>query len=47
MGEDVYACVNTKNVPSIRTFERCGFKVVDHTSWLRTEPTVPFEWSDD
>lgn len=47
MGEDVYACVGVENLPSIKTFERCGFKVIDYAYWFRTYPTVPFVWSDD
>lgn len=47
MGEDVFATVRPANVPSNKMFSKIGFKVVDMTCWLRTIPTIPFEWNDD
>ena len=47
MDMDVYACVLPANTPSILTFEKIGFKVVDHCHWLQTFPTKPFELVDD
>lgn len=47
LGEDVYSCVGLENLPSIRTFEKVGFKVVDSTFWLRTKPTIPFTWNEN
>lgn len=47
MGEDVFAAVGEHNIPSNKMFTRAGFTVTDRVYWLRTIPTVPFQWSDD
>lgn len=46
-GEDVFACVSRDNTPSVRTFEKIGFKAVDKAHWLRTFPTVAFSWNEN
>lgn len=47
LGEDAFACVGEHNTPSNRMFSSAGFKVTDKAHWLRTRPTVPFQWTDD
>lgn len=46
LGHDIYGCVSRENHVSRNLFEKVGFKYVDDTYWLRTYPTVPFEWTD-
>lgn len=40
-GEDVFACVLKQNLPSIKMFEKIGFKIIDRTYWIHTMPTIP------
>lgn len=47
LGEDAFACVAEHNIRSNRMFSSAGFKVVDRAHWLRTNPTIPFQWVDD
>lgn len=47
LGEDAFACVSENNIQSNRMFSSAGFMVVDRAYWLRTCPTVPFQWVDD
>lgn len=47
LGQDVFACIGEHNTPSIRTFVNAGYKAIDTTCWLRTCPTIPFQWTDD
>lgn len=46
MGHDAFTCVGQDNAPSNRVFLSAGYKVIDKTYWLRTRPTIPFEWTD-
>lgn len=47
LNQDCFALVNNSNIPSKRMFEKLGFRHTDFAYWLRTYPTVPFQWSDD
>lgn len=47
LGQDAFACVGEGNIPSNRMFSSAGFKVIDKAYWLRTHPTMPFQWTDD
>lgn len=47
MGHDCCGCVNEDNAPSRVLFSKLGYKVIANAYWLRTLPTVPFEWQDD
>lgn len=44
---DTFALVGPSNTASVRMFEKLGFKRLEDSFWLRTDPTVPFQWSDD
>lgn len=47
---DVYACIVDDNMPSVNLFKKCGFKEIDETYWVFTNPTdrnTKFEWKDD
>lgn len=46
-GEDVYGCVAEGNIPSVKTFEKVGFKIIDRAIWLRTKPTISFQWNEN
>lgn len=44
---DSYACVNKNNVPSIKMFEKIGFRHVDDVHWIMTYSTEMFTWHDN
>ncbi|XP_055598405.1 uncharacterized protein LOC129747982 [Uranotaenia lowii] len=46
MNQDCFAFVSSDNIPSTKMFEKLGFLQIDIAYWLRTYPTVPFEWND-
>lgn len=46
LGQDAFACVSDSNIPSNRMFSSAGYIVIDKAYWLRTRPTVPFQWTD-
>lgn len=41
---DTFAMVHEDNIESRRMFQKVGFKVVDYSYWLRTDPLVETDW---
>lgn len=44
---DTFACVNKKNTPSIKMFEKIGFLHVDDVYWVMAYPKEMFHWTAD
>lgn len=43
---DAFACVNKKNIPSMKMFEKLGFHHIDDVYWIIAYPEKMFYWVD-
>lgn len=46
MNMDTIAFTDTNNLSAQSMLKKIGFKIIDDGYWLKTVPTIPFEWTD-